>query len=184
MELKLELLSSLKQLSRFKGNKIEVAKASGGKNPMTDSRVLISEELPADCSKAKATTGDSSKGKAVLWCSELEQLNKRLKVLEEETKTMKDALFESMEERNNLMNDIYQQFQQLQSCLFPSNLAIEDNFSDRNSSVSTAMDVRVGTSVSEILRPQPNPSFVAGDLGANLLTSKERAEGLHLLSDR
>lgn len=137
MELKLELLSTIKQLSRFKGNNSEVTEASSGKKPLTDSRVLISEKLPAGCPKGKATTGDSSKGKAVLWCSEVEQLNKRLKILEEETKTLKEALFESMEERNNLMNDIYQQFQQLQGCLFPSNPVIEDSFSDRNSNVST-----------------------------------------------
>lgn len=132
MELKLELLSSIKQLSRFMGNNSEVTKASSGKKPLT-----TDSKSPADCSKGKATTGDSSKGKAVLWCSEAEQLNKRLKILEEETKTMKEALFESMEERNNLLNDIYQQFQQLQGCLFPSNLVIEDNFSDRNSSFPT-----------------------------------------------
>lgn len=149
MELKLEFLSTIKQqLSKFnknnnskdgfivgstlaheiEGGKTEpqqfglVENASNGKKPIRNSA-----KLPVNWSRGKGSSGDCSKGKAVLRCGEVEELQKRLKFLEEETKTMKQALFGSIEERNNLVKEIYQQFQQLHGFHFLSNLLIEEN---------------------------------------------------------
>ncbi|XP_015870325.2 uncharacterized protein LOC107407545 [Ziziphus jujuba] len=211
MDLELEFLSAIKQLpilnkhnnsedefcvdSRLSyeigEGKTEVRQfgleknASNGKKPLRDSMVSKSAKLLVNWLKGKeSTAGDCSKGEAELWSSEVEELKKRLKILEEETKTMKETLFASMEERNSLMNEIYRQFQQLHGFLFSANLLIGENSADRNSTVYGPKDVRVGTSLSEILKPQPNPSLVTRDLRANILTVEEAAQELLLLSDR
>ncbi|EXB55389.1 hypothetical protein L484_016756 [Morus notabilis] len=70
------------------------------------------------CSRVE-DCGDSSKGKAVMRGSEVEELSERLKILEEETQIMEEAFFGSLEERKRMMNEIYKQFQLLQGCLQP-----------------------------------------------------------------
>ncbi|EXB44196.1 hypothetical protein L484_010302 [Morus notabilis] len=54
--------------------------------------------LPMSCSRVE-DCGDSSKGKAMMWGSEVEELSERLKILEEETQIMEEAFFGSLEER-------------------------------------------------------------------------------------
>ena len=116
MELKLEIFSVRDWFSGFKG--IEKGKKQMASSDDSSSKKCM-KRLPMSCPRVE-DRGDSSKGKAVLWGgrSEVEELNERLKILEEETEILKEALFWSMEERKNMMNEIYQQFRVLQfGCL-------------------------------------------------------------------
>lgn len=116
MELKLEIFSVSDWFSGFKGiekGKKQMASSEGSSSKKGTKRLPMSCPRVEDCR-------DSSKGKAVLWGgrSEVEELNERLKILEEETEILKEALFWSMEERKNMMNEIYQHFRVLQfGCL-------------------------------------------------------------------
>ena len=82
--------------------------------------------LPMSCSRVQ-TCCESSKEKTVLQGSEVEELNERLRILEEETETMKEALFWSMEERKNMITQIYRQFELLHPCQSPRNLVIGES---------------------------------------------------------
>lgn len=125
----LEICSLTKNLSRFDGasnseqtinkNRIEIETASYHRNSERESRttkstmgdkMAVKNLLMLGCSSSEAQI--SINGKAVLCSSsEIEELNERLRILEEETETMKQELFESAEERKKLMNEVYQQFQ-------------------------------------------------------------------------
>ncbi|XP_021611338.1 uncharacterized protein LOC110614153 isoform X2 [Manihot esculenta] len=49
--------------------------------------------------------------------SEIEQLSKRLKFLEEESKIMRQEFLEQVEEKEKLVKEIYKQFQTIYRCL-------------------------------------------------------------------
>ncbi|XP_022777118.1 uncharacterized protein LOC111318522 [Durio zibethinus] len=57
------------------------------------------------------------KGKVALQASEAEELNTRLKILEEEYEILKQAFLETVVERKELVNEIYQLFQTLRNSL-------------------------------------------------------------------
>lgn len=57
--------------------------------------------------KYSSKSGSRSRVKAC----EVEQIGRRLTILEEDTRAMKKALFDSLEERKNLVYEINQQFQ-------------------------------------------------------------------------
>lgn len=81
---------------------------------LTDSKKIVT---PVSCSGGKVCNNSSCKGKGILQAGVVEHLNGRLKILEEETKTMKQDILEALEERRELMNDIYEQFQIIHSHL-------------------------------------------------------------------
>lgn len=140
----LEICSLTKDLSRFDGasnseqtinkNRIEIETASYHRNSERESRTTrgdktaVKKLLMLGCSSSEAQI--SINGKAVLCSSsEIEELNERLRILEEETETMKQELFESAEERKKLMNEVYQQFQMFTR---------ESQFNDGNTSVNSS----------------------------------------------
>ncbi|XP_021813324.1 uncharacterized protein LOC110756230 isoform X1 [Prunus avium] len=136
---------------------------SSGKKPLQDSRTWGAEKAV----KKPLLLGCST-SKAVVCNSEVEELNERLRILEEETETMKQELFESAQERKKLMNDIYQQFQMLE--IDPRYLvAREFKSTDENTSVNSSQDERMGTSLLDILHQDPHPSLVTRNLRANAL---------------
>lgn len=154
----LEICSLTKDLSRFDGastseqtinkNRIEMETASYHFNTESESRTTrgdktaVKKSLMLRCSSREAQI--SINGKAVLSSSsEIEELNERLRILEEETETMKQELFESAEVRKKLMNEIYQQFEMFTR---------EFKFSDANTNVNSSEDERIGTSLSNILQ--------------------------------
>ncbi|KAB2611481.1 hypothetical protein D8674_019513 [Pyrus ussuriensis x Pyrus communis] len=146
---------------------------SSGKKPLQDSSASDSKKaekkklLLGGGSTSKALNA-SGKGKAVVCTGEVEELNERLRVLEEETETMKQEMLEIAEERNKLMKEIYQQFQMLEidpRCL----AAIELKSIDGNTSIYSSQDQRMGASLSDILRRDQNPSLVNRNLRANTL---------------
>ncbi|XP_050135883.1 uncharacterized protein LOC126611613 isoform X1 [Malus sylvestris] len=165
---------------------------SSGKKPLQDSSASDSKKaekkklLLGGGSTSKALNV-SGKGKAVVCTGEVEELNKRLRVLEEETETMKQEMLEIAEERNKLMKEIYQQFQMLEidpRCLAAIELkSIDGNTSIYSSQHSYAemfgslismhlmdkQDQRMGVSLSHILRQDQNPSLVNRNLRANNL---------------
>ncbi|PQM39028.1 uncharacterized protein Pyn_36596 [Prunus yedoensis var. nudiflora] len=129
---------------------------SSGKKPLQDSRTWGAEK--------------AVKKPLLLGCfnNEVEELNERLRILEEETETMKQELFESAQERKKLMNEIYQHFQMLE--IDPRYLvAREFKSTDENTSVNSSQDERMGTSLSDILHQDPHPSLVTRNLRANAL---------------
>ncbi|XP_065868121.1 uncharacterized protein [Euphorbia lathyris] len=73
-------------------DKGEMERVISSKRLLTDSRNLTSE-------------------KQVLVDTEIEQISRRLEVLEKESKIMKQELFAEVEEREKLVNEIHQQFQ-------------------------------------------------------------------------
>ncbi|CAN6706879.1 unnamed protein product [Malus baccata var. baccata] len=144
---------------------------SSGKKPLQDSSASDSKKteknklLLGGGSTSKALNV-SGKGKAVVCTGEVEELDERLRVLEEETETMKQEMLEIAEERNKLMKEIYQQFQMLEidpRCL----AAIELKSIDGNTSIYSSQDQRMGVSLSHILRQDQNPSLVNRNLRAN-----------------
>ncbi|KAM1189320.1 hypothetical protein ACFX2J_025005 [Malus domestica] len=146
---------------------------SSGKKPLQDSSA--SDSKKAEKKKLLLGGGSTSKalnvsrkGKAVVCTGEVEELNERLRVLEEETETMKQEMLKIAEERNKLMKEIYQQFQMLEidpRCL----AAIELKSIDGNTSIYSSQDQRMGASLSHILRQDQNPSLVNRNLRANTL---------------
>ena len=80
--------------------------ASSSKEVVKKSGVIISHP------RSKACSG-FCKGKVILQASETEQLNTRLKILEEENEIFKQAFLETVVERKKLFNEIYQLFQTL-----------------------------------------------------------------------
>lgn len=86
---------------------------------LTDLKASDSKKIvkPVSCSGGKVCNNSSCKGKGILQAGVVEHLNSRLKILEEETKTMKQDILEALEERRELVNDIYEQFQIIHSHL-------------------------------------------------------------------
>lgn len=148
---RLEICLLTKDLSRFDGassseqtinkNRIEMEISSYHCNSESESRTTrgdrtaVKKSLMLGFSSSEAQI--SINGKAALCSSsEIEELNDRLRILEEETETMKQELFESAEERKTLMNEIYQQFQMFtrESKFKDGNISV--NFSEVNAVVT------------------------------------------------
>ncbi|EXB67247.1 hypothetical protein L484_025726 [Morus notabilis] len=126
--------------------------------------------LQMSCSRVE-DCGDSSKGKAEMWGSEVEELSERLKILEEETQIIKEAVFWSLEERKSMMNEICKQFQLLQGYLQPKNhLVIKESFY-----VNPFEDGRFRKSLPNIQIPDPKPCLLTKELKANALAFQEHA---------
>ncbi|PRQ50551.1 hypothetical protein RchiOBHm_Chr2g0134481 [Rosa chinensis] len=151
----LEICSSTTELSRFDGastseqamNRIKIERASYQCNLEIESRTK-GAEMAANKSLilgfSSSQVNLSCKGKAVLCSSnEIEELNERMRILEEETESMKQELFEGAEERRKLINEIYQQFQILTR---------ELKFNDGSRSETSSQDKTAGSDLSDDLR--------------------------------
>lgn len=88
---------------------------SNEKEPQTDLRVFSSEQddqrlLPLSCSE-RETWSKYNKGNIVSQAGEVEKLNRKLQILEDDTETVKRAFFSSVEERRILIHEIHELFQ-------------------------------------------------------------------------
>ncbi|GAV85793.1 hypothetical protein CFOL_v3_29227 [Cephalotus follicularis] len=86
-----------------------------GEIVLADARVSTSNQA------AKDSAQNCSKGKDVLQASEAEQLSERLEILEQETQTMEQAFFKTMDERRRLVSELHQQFRVIHHCLHLQN---------------------------------------------------------------
>ncbi|XVE89040.1 hypothetical protein DITRI_Ditri19aG0117900 [Diplodiscus trichospermus] len=84
--------------------------ASASKESLEKSGVIICNTRSKACSSL-------CKGKVVLQASEAEQLNTRLKILEEENEALKQAFLETVVEKKKLVNEICQLLQTLRHSL-------------------------------------------------------------------
>ncbi|XP_059458105.1 uncharacterized protein LOC132187715 isoform X2 [Corylus avellana] len=156
---------------------LEVNSSSGIKL-LTDSMASAAKKIVSS-SRGKLSIS-SCKGKGVLQAGVVEQLNHRLKILEEETETMKKDIFGALEERRNLVNEIIEQFQILQHHLCLQNQVIGETSCDETSCDDTMISNspkggRMETGLSEIVCQEPNLSLVTRDLRANMLAFQEPA---------
>jgi hypothetical protein len=102
--------------------------SSSGIKLLTDSMASAAKKIVSS-SRDKLCIS-SCKGKGVLQAGVVEQLNHRLKILEEETETMKKDIFGALEERRNLVNEIIEQFQIIQHHLRNQNQVIGETSCD------------------------------------------------------
>ncbi|GKV45453.1 hypothetical protein SLEP1_g52529 [Rubroshorea leprosula] len=87
----------------------------------SSSKEKVKKYLVKHSRSSKGCSSNSRNGKVYLPENEVNRLVERLKVLEEETEIIKEAFFETMEERRRLMSEVYQQFQTLRLCLHHKN---------------------------------------------------------------
>ncbi|XP_023525995.1 uncharacterized protein LOC111789606 [Cucurbita pepo subsp. pepo] len=96
---------------------------------------------------------------------EVEKISRRLSLLEEDTRAMKKALFESLEERRNLVYEINQQFQSISKHHQLCNEVAEDH----DETLQLPEEWRSGVGLSQIFHHQPNISLVFKHFKPNLL---------------
>nr|POE66747.1 hypothetical protein CFP56_63699 [Quercus suber] len=145
---------------------------------LTDSKASDSKKIvkPVSCSGGKVCNNSSCKGKGILQAGVVEHLNGRLKILEEETKTMKQDILEALEERRELVNDIYEQFQIIHSHLRIRNQVMGESSYDDTLIANSPKDGRIiGTGITEIFLQEPNMPLVTRDLRAGTLEFQESA---------
>ncbi|XP_020547974.1 uncharacterized protein LOC110011683 [Sesamum indicum] len=90
--------------------------------------------------------------------AEIEQLEARLRVLEEEAEMLKGALLESVEERAKLMNEVNEHFQTIRHCLRQKEIEKGELCGHGVRIVSTFKDT--GAGLLQILCQESNPSLV------------------------
>lgn len=95
------------------------------------------EEHPLRCSRSTASCIGDCKGKGVLQAEIVQQLNGRLKILEEETETMKKDIFRALEESRELLNEICKQFLIIQRCICLQNPEIGKTCVDDTSATNS-----------------------------------------------
>ncbi|CAK9324548.1 unnamed protein product [Citrullus colocynthis] len=105
---------------------------------------------------------------------EIEKISRKLSILEEETRAMKKALFDSLEESRNLVYEISQQFQTLNkshSHTFCNEVAaaLMASLEVQDEKLHPPKEWRSGVGLSEIFQHQTNISLVFKHLKANLL---------------
>ncbi|KAM4100523.1 hypothetical protein ACJW30_05G074500 [Castanea mollissima] len=152
--------------------------SSSDRKLLTDSKASDSKKIvkPVSCSGGKVSNNSSCKGKGILQAGVVEHLNGRLKILEEETKTMKQDILEALEERRELVNDIYEQFQIIHSHLRVRNQVMGESSYDDTLIANSPQDGRIiGTGITEIFLQEPNMSLVTRDLRAGTLEFQESA---------
>lgn len=96
----------------------------------SSSGIKLLTDSMASAPKKIAKPPSCSRGKGVLQAGVVEQLNDRLKILEEETETMKKDIFGALEERRELVNEIFEQFQIIQHHLCLQNQVIGETCCD------------------------------------------------------
>uniref|UniRef100_A0A2N9J5D6 Uncharacterized protein n=1 Tax=Fagus sylvatica TaxID=28930 RepID=A0A2N9J5D6_FAGSY len=150
--------------------------SSSGIKLLTDSKASASKQIvkPMSCSRGKVCSSPC-KGKEVSQAGVVEHFNDRLNILEEETKTMKQDILRALEERRNLVNDIYEQFQIIHSHLCLRNQVMRETCYDDTLIANSPKDGRIGTGLSEIFGQEPNLSLVTRDLTASMLAFQEPA---------
>ncbi|KAJ4718476.1 Calcium-binding EF-hand family protein isoform 1 [Melia azedarach] len=110
----------------------------------------------------------SGKGKEILQANGVEELNERLKILEEETEAMKQAFIETMEERKKLVNEIYQDFLKIHHRRHFGNQVTEVKVLDRSLIVNPSNEAEMGSGLLQVLCEDSNPCIVTRDHRANM----------------
>ncbi|CAK7356961.1 unnamed protein product [Dovyalis caffra] len=133
-----EIGKDFRSTDTLKEQKTEMHRLMNGKNLLIESRASSSNELmeilSTNSSRVKARS-NSCKGKQVSEASEVEQLSRRLKVLEEENETMKQEFLQHMEEREKVVAEIFQQFQTIHDFLKFENQVHEERSPRDGSSI-------------------------------------------------
>ncbi|KAF5726950.1 hypothetical protein HS088_TW22G00635 [Tripterygium wilfordii] len=107
----------------------------------------------------------SSKGKQVLQANEVEKLSKRLTILEEENKHMNQVLLNTLEERRILLNEIYQQFQEMHHCFHYTNRSCDGSL------VAVPCEDRtLWRGLSQVLCQESSPYVVTGHSSKNCIS--------------
>ncbi|KAK3219271.1 hypothetical protein Dsin_013241 [Dipteronia sinensis] len=131
------------------------------KNTTDDKCRLVSKKSAAASWSHEAVKNCStiaSKGKEIVQANiEVEEVDKRLMKLEEETEAMKQTFIESIEERKMLLNEISEQFRRIHLCYCLGKQANENrSFAVNSSSKHTATE----TGLSQVLIEDSNPCIV------------------------
>lgn len=176
----LEVYSSRKKLSGF----VNFKKASSSKHEddrhfpkkLVNSEVSGSNEaakkLLVNCSTSKMIYSYSLKGKEILHANiGVEELNERLKILEEENEAMKEAFIEAMEERNKLVQEIYHDFQKFHRRLRLGSQVTGMKIWDEPITVNPSNEAVMGSGLSQVLSEDSNPCIVTRGQRANLYFS-------------
>eukprot|EP00257_Ricinus_communis_P004449 XP_002517686.2 uncharacterized protein LOC8282706 [Ricinus communis] len=159
----------------------EMHRAMNGRKLLTDSRASNSTEvvkLPlANSSSGKKGYVNSRNGKQVMQSSEIEQLSERLKFLEEESKLMKQEFLEQVEERKQLVNEIYQHFRAIYHCLQLEDPESGERCFDETYILYPREEGGLGTGLSEVLRQDSSSYVITGeDQRTNIMALKEAPE--------
>lgn len=136
---------------------------------------------------AKSSSKDNPRSR-VKAC-EIEKISRKLSILEEETRAMKKAMFDSLEESRNLVYEINQQFQTLNkshSHTFCNEVAaaLMASLEDQDEKLHPPKEWRSGVGLSEIFQHQTNISLVFKHFKANLLALTDSAKSLHLIREK
>ncbi|XP_038898278.1 uncharacterized protein LOC120085919 isoform X2 [Benincasa hispida] len=118
---------------------------------------------------------------------EVENISRRLSILEEDTRAMKKALFNNLEESRNLVYEINQQFQNInRSHTFCNEVAaaLMASLEDHDETLHLPKEWRSGVGLSEIFHHQTNISLVFKHFKANLLALTDSAKSLHLMKEK
>ncbi|KAL7191485.1 hypothetical protein ACSBR2_023544 [Camellia fascicularis] len=146
----------------------------------SDSIVASSSNPVSEISSVNRSGGKLCKDKALMYGSEVDRLNDRLRTLEEETEIMKQAFIESMDERKKLMNEICQQFRVIRIVLRPRKQVTGDESTHGvlvvNPHQNRGGGKGTGLGLSQVLHQQSNPSIVIRDLRATMEAFEEPAD--------
>ncbi|KAF5453251.1 hypothetical protein F2P56_028167, partial [Juglans regia] len=150
-------------------------RSSSGTKVLTDSNVSAPKKIVnPQCCSSKACISNC-KGKGVLQAEIVQQLNGRLKILEEETETMKKDIFGALQESRVLLNEICKQFLIIQRCICLQNPAIGQTCVDDTLAANSPKDGKMGAGLSDIIFPEPNLSLITRDLRSNMIEFDELA---------
>ncbi|CAL5327620.1 unnamed protein product [Camellia sinensis] len=147
----------------------------------SDSIVASSSNPVSEISSVNRSGGKLCTDKALMYGSEVDRLNDRLRTLEEETEIMKQAFIENMEERKKLMNEICHQFRVICNGL-RSKKQVTGDESTHGVLVVNPHQNRgrggggTGLGLSQVLHQQSNPSIVIRDLRATMEAYEEPAD--------
>ncbi|KAJ7951932.1 Calcium-binding EF-hand family protein isoform 1 [Quillaja saponaria] len=160
--------SSSKQASNDKFRLVNKTSVEDGMSRQREMHRIY--ELQESC-QSSMDFSSLSKGKGELQCVKIECINKRLKIMEEEMKTTKQAFFSTVKERTELVNEIYQKFQAIQHHLCLSNEATGEPFSYDACIVNPRKDERSG--LPEVLCKDSNPSIIIREHRATSYLSRK-----------
>lgn len=152
---------------------------SNEKETSTDLRVLSSKQdagkQPLGHSEVQAWS-KYHKGMVVFQAGEVEQLNKRLQILEEDAAVIKQSFFSSVEERKKLIREIHQLFQIIHHFLCLQSQGTGEKTHAGALIINPHKDGRMGTGLSQVLIQDSNPALVTRGLRANMLAFQGTAE--------
>ncbi|XP_028795928.1 uncharacterized protein LOC114751420 [Neltuma alba] len=111
--------------------------------------------------------------KRVLQVDELEHLNQRLKILEEDTESVKQAILWHVKEKRGLVNRIYHYFQRMQYMLSHRRGVKGEQVCREKLIMKTPKDGGAVTGLPEVLCHNLNPSLITKGFQAAIYFSKK-----------